>query len=950
MTQALLAAGGLFLLVYVPLAILAWRRPLLARFAWREATHGRGQFVVLVVGLMVASASITASLVAGDSGVQTFTAFSEERLGAVDLTVTRLGGTTFPIDIARQLAADPTLSAYVDGVQAGVEVPASVADLDRRLGRSNVLLLGFDPSSQRRFGAYVLTDGRRVLGGELAPGDVLLSRGLAAALDARAGDRLRMGTGSNGGVALRVFGIADAVGPGAYGSFLAVYTTIATAQLATNDQGINVVRIAARGGAPTDTTTARRAAAPLRAAVSRIAAGTPLVVNEVRRDTAEQLQGINAAVFGPYLGFSGLTFLAAIALIVNLVLALAEERRSRLAVLRALGLTRAGLVALSILEGAIYSLAAATVGVAAGVPAGLYLAGQLWNAGVTDRTDQAFVGFPLHLAVRPGTLALAFAAGALITLGTDAGAAFRTSRMAIASAIRDLPDPASPSRHRWPRTGLLVLAAVVGATVLVPSDLRSRLIGGVVLIATFAALARGRLPDRARFSLAGLGLVSWAAIVTAAAAVRGTSDLYQLVPVIFLAVAIVAVALSAAVAANLRLIDAAIGVVGNRAALVQATLRPPMAYLSRRPVRTGLTTTAFALVLTFVSGVAFVASAPKPDYARHSAGFDVEVVTSGPDPIRLPPELQPQVAAEMALPMRLYQGPLGGWGSGHPGIVVAGTYEPVSVVLYVLPDQPYDGGPVYLSSRDTRFGSAAEVWQALRRDPHLAVDASGGSSDTVTLQGVNGPLRLSVAGYARSTVLQGIIVSSASLAGIDTQPAGSTLLVKAKTGSDPGALARSTERAMFDQGVQATSIRDILDQDHAGGIDYTTEFDVLLHMGLLVGVLALGMIGVRATIERRRAIGILRALGYEPSRLLAGLLAEATMTATIGVVTGIGAGLLLAYLLLAGATWASPEREVTLFRIGIALAIVYGTVLIVTLPLASRASRMAPADAIRLTG
>ena len=937
MTQALIVAGGLFLIVYGALGVLAWRRPLLARFAWREATHRRSQFVVLAVGLMVGSASITASLVGGDSGVQTFTSLSEARLGAVDLTVTRTGGTAFPVDVARQLAADPTLSTYIDGVQAGVEVPTSVADLDRRLGRPNVLLVGFDPASQPRFGTFTLTGGRSIEGGELASGDVLLSRGLASALDARAGDQLRMSAGSNGGVALRVFGIADAMGPGAYGSSLAVYTTIATAQLVTNDQGINVVRIAARGGTPTDAEAARRAAAPLRAAVSRIAAGTPLVVNEVRREAVWQLGGINAGVFGPYLGLTALTVLAAIALIVNLVLALAEERRTRLAVLRALGLTRAGLVALSVLEGAIYSLAAATLGVAAGVPAGLYLAGQLWNAGVTDPTDQAFVGFQLQLTVRPGTLALAFAAGALVTLGTVAAAAFRTSRMAIAAAIRDLPDPAAAVLHRWPRAALLVTLAVVGGALLVPNDLRSRLLGGVLLIATCTALARGRLPDRARFTLAGVLLAGWAG--TVAAGVRGASDLYQLVTVIFLAVAIVAVGLSVAVAANLRLMDAAIGLLGNRAGLIQATLRPPMAYLSRRPVRTGLATSAFALVLTLVSGIAFVAAAPKPDYALKSAGFDIEVVTSGPDSIRLPPEIEQHVAGEMVLPSRLYQGPTTFQGGS------------VSVMFYVLPDQPLDAGPVYVDSRDKRFRSNAEVWQALRGDPHLAVGASAGFlGETMTLQGVNGPVQLRIAGTAGSSVLQGIIVSNAALAGIDTRPTGSTLLVKTKPGSNPGALSGQIERALFDQGVQATTIRDILDQDYASGIDYTTEYDVLLHMGLLVGVLALGMIGVRATIERRRAIGILRALGYEPPRLLAGMLAEAAMTATIGVVTGIGAGLLLAYVLLAGQASGTSPFDVTLVRLGVALAIVYGTVLIVTLPLVSRASRMAPAEAIRLSG
>ena len=943
MTQALLAAGGLFLLIYVPLAVLAWRRPLLARFAWREATHGRGQFAVLVVGLMVGSASISASLVAGDSGVQTFASLSDQRLGAVDLTVTRAGGTTFSIDIPRQLAADPSLSPYIDGVQAGVEVPASVADLDRRLGRPNVLLVGFDPDSQRRFGPYSLTDGRRVLGGELASGEVVLSRGLASALDARAGDHLRIGTGSNSGAALRVYAIADAVGPGAYGAFLAAYTTLATAQIVMNDPGINVVRIAARQGTFTDTESARRAAAPLRAAVARIGAGAPLVVNQVRSDAAVQLQAITAGVLGGFLGISALTVLAAIALIVNLVLALAAERRSRLAVLRALGLTRTGLVALSVLEGAIYSLAAATVGVAAGLPAGIYLAGQLWNAGVTDPTDQALAGFQLQLSVRPGTLALAFAAGALISLGTVAAAAFRTSRMAIAAAIRDLPDPAAPPRRRWPRTLFWMVVAVLGAMLLVPDDLRTRLVGGVALIATVAALARGRLHDRARFTLAGALVAGWAGIM--AAGVRDAPDLYQVVTVIFLAVAVAAVGLSIAAAANLTLIDAAIGQWGKRAGAMQATLRPPMAYLSRRPVRTGLGISAFALVLTLVSGIAFVAAAPKPDYALRSAGFDIEVVTSGPDPIRLPANLEGQVAGEMALPMRLYFGPIGGAGVPHPKWDQGPS---VPVIFYVLPEQPNGAGPVYLDSREKRFGANSEVWQALLADPHLAVEASWGSGDPVTVQGLNGPVQLHIAGHVGTTVLQGIIVSSAAVANVDTQPAGSTLLVKAKAGSDASLLARQIEGALFDQGVQATTIREILDQDYASGIDYTTEYDVLLHMGLLVGVLALGMIGVRAALERRRAIGILRALGYEPPRLLAGLVAEATMTATIGVATGVGAGLLLAYA-VAGRASGTSDLGVTFGRLGIALAIVYGTVLIVTVPLASRASRMAPAEAIRLT-
>ncbi len=946
MTQALLVVGGLFLLIYVPLALLAWRRPLLARFAWREATRRRGQFALLVIGLMVGSASITASLIAADSSTQTLDYAFSQRLGAVDLTVTSPGSSSFPSDIATKLAADPSLHPYVDGVQGGVELQASVSDLDQRLGKSGVLLVGFDPGTQRRFGPYVLTDGRRLYGEQLALGDVVLSRDLASALDAKVGDRIRINTGTGSGSAdLRVYAISALYGPGAYGSPVATFMTLGTAAMVTGDPGINVIRIAARGGTPSDTAPAQRAEAPLRAAVTRIPSAAPLVVSDVRLDAAHQVQGQTAWNLGITLAFSALTVLAATALIVNLVVALAEERRSRLAVLRALGLTRAGMVTLSVLEGALYSLVAAAVGVAAGVLAGLYLAGQLWNTFVIDPGDLTFLGFPMQIIVSPITLGLGFAAGSLVILATVAAAAYQTSRIAIAAAVRDLPEPASARQHPWIRAAVLAgLGAIGGALVLV-DDPRTRLIGGIALITTTGALARGRLPDRARVTLAGVLVSAWA-VLSLAETKHLVSDLGILVSMVFLGVAVPAVGLSIAAAANLKAIDRAVGLVGTRLGLLQATLRPPLAYLSRRPVRTGLATSAFSLVLVFVSILAVVVASNSRDYSRDSAGYDLEVVTSASVPIQLPAEVEQHVSGRTTIPMRLYQGPFSdpaGFGGGGSS---------TRALFYVFSAQAQDRGPVHLSSRDGRFSSDADVWQAVSANPRLVVyigsngDAPG---DLITVQGHNGPINLRIAGDEASSILNGIIASPATLADIATSPAGSTVLLSLKPGSDARALARDVERSLFAQGVQAASIRDILDQDYASSIAYDTEYDVLLHMGLLVGVLALAMIGIRAAVERRRAIGILRALGYQPLRVLVGLVVEAGLTATMGVISGLGAGLLLGFVIV-NATLPGETFAVSYARVAVALAIVYGTVVVVTGPLAARATRMAPVEAIRLTG
>jgi putative ABC transport system permease protein len=952
-TQAILIVGALFLLVFVPLALLAWRRPLLARFAWRESIRRKGQFALLVVGLMAASASITASLVAADSQRQTLASALTQQLGAVDLTVINPSGRSFSIDVAKDLAADPALASYVDGVQAGLEVHVSLADLDQRLGKPDVLLVGFDPATQRRFGAFELGGGPKTYGGELAPGDVLLSRDLARALEARVGDHLRVGTSGGGAAELRVYGIAAHTGPGAYagppsifGGPLTAYLPLGTAQLVTGDAAINVVRVAAKSGSPGDDGAARRAAAPLRAAVGRIAATTPLAVNEVRVEFTRAMADATAYVTGTNLAFSVLTVLAAIAVIVNLVIALAEERRPRLAVLRALGLSRAGLIVTSVLEGAVYSLAAAIAGVVAGVPAGIYVAQQALNSNLQDSANK-LTSLTLQPTIRPGTLALAFAAGALLTLATVAAAAYRTSRMAISAAIRDLPEPASVPGRRWPRIALLLTVALAGAGLLVPDDGGARMLGGLLLLAAVFGLARGRLPDRARATLFGLGAAALAGVTFAVYAIRLFSDVSTGATILFLAVAIPAVGLSIAVAANLRLLDASLGGLGNRSSRVQAVLRPPLAYLSRRPLRTGLAATAFAIVLALVTMMAsFVGAFGGINYGRESAGFDILAVSTAADPIQLSPEVEQQVTGSMTLAARIYRGPLSGSG-------FSGSRSWTEMTFYVLPDEPSDAGPVALESLDRRYHSSSDAWRAVRSQPNLVIAGNGWSpNDQIVVAGKTGSLHLRLAAVPSFVVLQGIVASSTTLGNLDTTPGGSALLLSIRPGSDARALAHRIERAGFAQGVQATSIRDLLDQGVSSSVAYAAQYDVLLYMGLLVGVLALAMIGIRAAIERRRVIGILRALGYQPPSLLAGLVVEAALLATLGVLSGVGVGLVMAYLFERASAGFFPSGSfgVDLPRLAVALAIVYGTVVLVTAPLASRAARMPPAEAVRVIG
>lgn len=254
----------LFVLAYGAVAVFAIRRPLLGRLAIREAIRRKGQSLLVVAGLMVGTATITAALIAADSvGDSAVDAFAYGNWHHVDLTVTATNR-TFPKEVADRLAESPSLRPHVDGVAAGIDLVGSAADLTSRQGSSRVTLVGFDPAAQPPFGAFVLLDGRSTYGEDMAPNGVLLSRTLADKLDARVGDLLVVSLessalGSAEPVQLRVAGIARQEGPSAYTLGSVVFAPLRTAQRVAGTNEINIVRVSAPGEVRDSLDAARRA-------------------------------------------------------------------------------------------------------------------------------------------------------------------------------------------------------------------------------------------------------------------------------------------------------------------------------------------------------------------------------------------------------------------------------------------------------------------------------------------------------------------------------------------------------------------------------------------------------------------------------------------------------------------------------------------------------------------
>ncbi|TMD74637.1 MAG: FtsX-like permease family protein [Chloroflexi bacterium] len=920
-----------FVVSYGALLVIALRRPLLARLALREAVRRRGQSAVVVLGLMVGTIAIFAMQVLGDSFYESQTQGAFLAWGRVDLVATE-GGGLFDPALATALAADPHVGSSLAGVQAGVELPSSVVDLDRGNAKPLVMLVGFDPATQRPFGSYQLTDGRTTVGQDLGPDEVLISASLAYALDAHPGDRLRVSIGPQQAVELRVAGVAQAQGPGAYTLRPALFSPLANLRPLIGGQGINVIRLTAPGEGRAELDRATELAPHVRAALQAIPGGRGLNVQESKRkDFDAQVKQVDRTR-GLYTALSLFIALAGAALVVNLGLALAEERRPRHAVLRALGLSRAGMVALSLVEGALYSLAAGVMALVPGALFGLALVALLYvrvnSVAVDNRTA------PVQYAVSFSAIALSVAIGALIVLATLLATSVRSSRMQISSAIKNLPEP-TPRRKRsvW-RTALLVGLGLGSLAALVIGTLPVRLAGGVGLVILAAALVGGRISDRLRATLTGAATTVWvvANLATVEDVVTPESGLANVMGMVA-----AAFGLSVVVAANLRVLEVPLGWLQGRA---RATLRPSLAYLTRRPLRAGLGTGAFALVLLLMTVTAIIIPTFNAQFRTALTEYDIRVNSPTNAELSLPDSVRPQIAREVAMPTRPYRGEV----TTSNGVTEQDRYLP----LYSLSRAQLLSAPFQLAGRDSRYKSDAEVWQALADDPHLVLSptytVSGG---TVTLAGPAGPVTFRLAGVLRNVGLWGLAGSEAAMARFTTLPVGMTVLAKTAPGADPVATARQIQRAVFSQGAEATTVKEMLDSASSAGQAFTDMVRLVMGIGLLVGVLSLGILALRAVIERRRSIGMLRALGYRPRQVLAGMVTEAVITATCGALVGIGVGVPISAVLAHGYLPGAP-LEVDYLSLALIIGVLYLAVLAVTIVPALRAAGLPAVEALRL--
>lgn len=475
----------------------------------------RGRALLSIVGIALGVALGFAVFLVNRAAVNEFSLAVRSISGVADLEV-RGGRGGFAESLYPRLAGlegVAVVSPMLD-VEAGV-APDPVDDTARhaRGAPSALRVLGIDPLRAAQVQPALFGDRPERMFDLMKPDTVLLSADAARLLGLSSGDRLGLVVGL-ARVEFEVTGVL----PAASLRGVVALTDIATAQWRLQRLGtLNRIDLRLAPGADVPTMRARIAAL--------LPPGTSVAEVAELEDQGARLSRayrVNLGVLALVALFTG-GFLVFSAQALEVT-----RRRAEHGLLRVMGLTRAGVVRLVLLETA----AIGAVGSAAGLALGLGLARIAVRAAGGDLGAGMFRGMHPEVVFPPGAASLFFVAGLSIALLAGCLPALDAARAAPARALKSGDEQQMFEKlvSSWP--GLALLGAGAGLTQPGPVDgiplygyasIAAILVGGILLMPRVSGglLALGGVPRSVPLSLAlaqlrgapGQAMVSLSAIV-----------------------------------------------------------------------------------------------------------------------------------------------------------------------------------------------------------------------------------------------------------------------------------------------------------------------------------------------------------------------------------------------------------------------------------------------------
>ncbi|WP_306324708.1 ABC transporter permease [Streptomyces venezuelae] len=962
-------------LALAALVLVAVRQPVSRRLAFRQLARRRTEAALVIGGSVLGTAIIIGALVVGDTLNFSVRQEAYRTLGPVDERVVAPPGPAGRT-VAERLAAlsdDPD----VDGVLSAQAAQASAVSRSggRTVAEPRVLAWQMDFDKASGFGAAGGDSG--IAGPNPKPGEVVINAPLAQSLRVGAGDPITLylfGTPYTYRVD-RVVAEQGLAGVGLGGRlnrdvFLAP-AALDSAARAAGAEPRSVTFVSNRGGVesgdamtPQVTSDIRRALGPL---ASQTAIETPK--HTVLRDARQAGDSLGAL----FLMIGSFSIIAGALLLVNIFVMLGEERKAQMGMVRAIGMKRSRLVSSFTVEGATYALLSAVPGVAIGVAVG-------WGVAVVAAeifSGWSVGGSSIRIAfdVTPTSLLNGLAMGLLVAFAAILATSVRISRFNIIAAVRDLPTTAG----REPRRRLLVVStvlAVLCALTAVPAVARSQPDATYLMPALALAFATPLLlrvlPRPTATTLVAGTVLAWTLLAPVAR--PGIFDTPSM-SVYVIQGALAAFSAVALVSNNQKVLIRPARRLLERPSESGLAARLAVAYPLAKRFRTGATLVMYTLIvlvlvlLTEISGIL-------------RAGVD-GVVTDATAGYSLRLDYNPQVAGERLL-AELRSGPSAdGIATVTPLLNATGratdpgnrSTQPLDIAAVGVPEGAITG--ITFRERLSGLPDDPAVWNALATDPrYVVVDGFFGSTggpagdyydpgDTLTVTDprtgrseqkvIAGVLRNGMVFYpgtgASSTTYPVVMGERGMRELFDDQAQNASALVSTRPGTSPDTLATQLQGEQLSSSLVATPIASEIRHQFDSSTAFFRLMQGFLALGLGVGITGLGVVMVRAVRERRRTIGILRALGFRARTVQRSFLWESAFVAAEGIVLGSLLGVLTTWLMYSnsaafeGLEGGFPIEWTSICTLA---AATFAASLLATAGPAHRAAAIRPARAVRV--
>ncbi|MBF6589087.1 MAG: FtsX-like permease family protein [Ktedonobacterales bacterium] len=798
-------------LALLPFVWRALRAPYLLRIGLRNVPRRPGRTLLIVFGLMLATTFVSTAIAIDATIVLAVKNVAVFNLGRLDEDIVGgqgpLGVYPDAYGVVTQLALAG--DTQVAGIAPAFTVPdLLMADDSVRAVRGGVLGIGIMPDAAGPLGDLrSLSSGAPTPIQALGMSDIYLNRSVAVLLGAHVGDAISLYSSYWPGQRAP-FVVRDIVEGGPLGDRPALIASLeALRQRAGQAGALNHIYIANTGDGISGVRYSN-------AIAERLSGHLP---NFLRVEKVKQ-NGIHFALaaqetFGRILLLFTLFSLSIGLLLIFLIFVLlAAERRAELGVARALGMRRGQVVWALLFEGATYDLVAAALGTLAG----LLLGGAII---VLVAPTVARLGFPLRVEFDPGSLIAGFCLGLLVTLATITLAAWVVSRMTIATALRDLPEPPTMAQPLWrllpravraarrvrqePRAALAAWSGVGQALVtrgLAPLVLGAWLaywaigqynvlalsIGltgvlvGVVLVLRWLALGlvarRARRQEPAR----GLRLVNRATATVdriSALLIGGGLALYWALPfdvlrglglprfagdidVLFVAGVMMVFGAVLAIVPSLALLFAPVTWALARLRRLRPVAAVALVYPASQRFRTGIGLALFSLIcftMVVMASVTASTTSLSADLPAQATGYDIIGQS-----LFTPSDTPQQVRETLRKAVSAAGGGLEAASAARPvpiGVIQPGTLN-ARWSLYPAAEMQgafLDGTGFSLIARAPGFASDADVWAAVRDQPgDVVIDIGALSSEDAATLGVRLPPPATAAQYIGPPILSGL--------------------------------------------------------------------------------------------------------------------------------------------------------------------------------------------------